>query len=191
MPTRAIAQPRRPPDLRRYRGLLAIVLLAPTGCLVVGQQYFIHDPLTDESGTCGGFQLSQVFRLQETVIPSTRILPEAMVLSNSPIDAIEYSIGANVVFSYTYVGAGACYLRRREPEGITSPAFSSFGGYVCWGLGAADDYAVLGLLVRYVFGTDVETSAGPIDGDCFCLGSQFKWKFLTPFCVSPPATIAS
>jgi hypothetical protein len=24
-----------------------------------------------------------------------------------------------------------------------------------------------------------------------CPGSQFKWKFLTPFCVSPPATIAS
>ena len=24
-----------------------------------------------------------------------------------------------------------------------------------------------------------------------CLGSQFKWKFLTPFRVRPPASIAS
>jgi hypothetical protein len=27
--------------------------------------------------------------------------------------------------------------------------------------------------------------------ESICPGSQFKWNFLTPFCVSPPAAIAS
>ena len=38
---------------------------------------------------------------------------------------------------------------------------------------------------------EVENVVTSILGEPNCLGSQFKWKFLTPFCVSPPAVIAS